>query len=197
MKNDTKIRCSRSLLLIGFQREEKNEEWYKKSGVTDPGLVSHWSDIVDHLTLIAPSNWKAPWLCTTPSIYCIMPHPLYCKLFKKDFQKNVADPGLVSQWSDIVDHLTLIAPSNQPPLPSRPQLRFPITNTNTNNKIQNTNTNTTNAIKLKNSARCKGPPLPATQPNYSFSSRRKHIYLCARELANFTSSTWRSSFETL
>ena len=143
MKNDTKIRCSRSLLLIGFQRKEKNEEWYKKSGVTDPGLVSHWSDIVDHLTLIAPSN--------------------------------------------------------QPPLPSRPQLRFPITNTNTNNKIQKTNinTNTTNAIRLKNSARCKGPPLPASQPNYSFSSRRKHIYLCARELANFTSSTWRTSFETL
>ena len=56
MKNDTKIRCSRSLLLIGFQREEKNEEGYNKFGVTDPGLVSHWSDIVDHLILIAPTN---------------------------------------------------------------------------------------------------------------------------------------------
>ena len=140
---------------------------------------------------------KSPLIMYHPLYLLYYAPPLYCKLFKKDFQKNVADFGLVSQWSDIVDHLTLIAPSNQPPLPSRPQLRFPITNTNTNNKIQNTNTNTTNAIKLKNSARCKGPPLPATQPNYSFSSRRKHIYLCARELANFTSSTWRSSFETL
>ena len=64
MKNDTKIRCSRSLLLKGFQRKEKNEEWYKKSGVTDPGLVWYCRP----LNTYRAEQLKSP---------LIMYHPLY------------------------------------------------------------------------------------------------------------------------